>query len=98
MDYRAGKMERPLSAGSGSTSAKLGEQEGLPRAFYVLKCIYEELTEGEIMGRLNVDNDIVELWFNFLNEIGWLRWDMSNGTWVLTDAGKIQLAENLTLG
>jgi|SRR5690242_10189490 hypothetical protein len=98
MDYRSGKTKRRLLEDSGSTSAKLGEQEDLPKALYVLKCISQGLTAGEIMERLNVDNDIAELWFNFLNEIGLLRWDTSNWTWVLTDAGKIQLAENLTLG
>ncbi|AIF85520.1 hypothetical protein NTE_03492 [Candidatus Nitrososphaera evergladensis SR1] len=43
------------------------------------------------------DSQLVEIWIKFLSDMGWLIKVRSNNRWLLTDMGKIELAEEWTL-
>jgi hypothetical protein len=55
------------------------------------------MSDREIIERLDGDSKLFEVWIKFLFDMGWLTKDEKTGDWLLTDAGRLEIAERKVL-
>ena len=55
------------------------------------------MSDREIIERLDGDSKLFEVWIRFLFDMGWLTKDEKTGDWLLTDAGRLEIAERKML-
>jgi predicted transcriptional regulator len=67
-------------------------------ATYVLACLHRELTEQEIIKELNGNSKLIEIAIKFLLDMGWVTKDKGTEKWMITDLGRLELAEKQVLG
>lgn len=64
---------------------------GLKQAMYILDCLHDGLSEGQIIASCDGDGQLVKIWIDFLKDNRWVIKDDANKRWVLTDKGKEQM-------
>lgn len=67
-------------------------------ARYVLACLHRELTEQEIIKELNGNSKLIEIAIKFLLDMGWVTKEKGTEKWMITDLGRLELAEKQVLG
>jgi hypothetical protein len=77
-----------ISGMAGSENSSPSQFRGLHQAVFVLEQLCKGHSRDKVIEDLNGDQQLVDMWMNFLIHNQWVIRDIHSEEWVLTEKGK----------